>query len=313
MKKFLSMLSVFILTSFSSAQDGTLSFNEASKPIQALRSTSNFFKTENTHVLKQYSSDVPRTNLVCCSGGGTLNHFSRLFDLTDYGINTTFTVQSVSVLGTGQSAQGDFLEINFAEITGDYNADSVTEGLGQGFGKHLYQSGGSEFAEIELTTPQTVQPGKKLAVALSTVISSNGTNLIGGVFLGNNDLPQTAPSYIGWPDSDCVGDDPEDISNLGFTQSMIFHVTGTTEKLGTVELGSNTLAIYPNPATSELTVSLEGKKIAHVSISNLAGQEFSAKVNHAGKVNIANLNPGVYFLRVTDTNAVTRIQKFIKR
>lgn len=312
MKKIFTLLSIAALsTAF--GQKAQVSVNESRFAMEA-PVNSNESRNNDEYTLIQYSSNVPRTNMVACSGTGTLNHFSRLFDLASYGITSEFTVTSVSVMGSGQEQGGAVLELAFATIPQDaeYNADTVEEGYGDGYGSYIFPYGEQVFPDIELDIPQVVEPGNKLAVAISTTLGAADGYFNSGVFLGNNDLPQSSPSYIGWPGSGCVADDPTDITELGFTQSMIFHVTGETA-LGTVELGSNKLAVYPNPATSEVNITLEGAKVAAVEVADVTGRVVSSQAVKNGKVNVSNLSSGVYFLRVKDDKGVIRIHKFIKK
>lgn len=309
MKKIFTLLSIVALSSVTFAQKQQASLQKSTFEVSSVKSSES---KAGEYVLKQYTSDVPRNNLVSCSNAaGVENHFSRLFDLQAAGINEEFTVKSVSVMGSGG---GDILELAFAEISGAYNAANITAGLGDGYGAHTYElEEGMQFPDIELLEPQTVAPGKKLAVAIVTTLVNSGQGISGGVFLGNNDAAQTGPSYIGWPGSGCVDDEPTDISTLGFTQSMIFHVTGTTETMGTVELGSSKLAVYPNPATTEVNIKLDGTKVADVTVADVTGRVIPVKFSKDGKVDTSKLSSGVYFLRVKDDKGVTRIQKIIKK
>jgi hypothetical protein len=67
--------------------------------------------------------------------------------------------------------------------------------------------------------------------------------------------------------------------------------------------------IYPNPATTVLTVSSPAN-ITHISISNLTGQEVyhSDYNSEAIKVDISTLRPGCYFIKINGTEA----RKFTK-
>ncbi len=309
MKKIFTLLSIVALSSVTFAQKQQVSLQKSTFEVSSVKSSES---KAGEYVLKQYTSDVPRDNLVSCSNAaGVANHFSRLFDLQAAGINEEFDVKSVSVMGSGG---GDILELAFAEVSGTYNAANITAGLGDGYGAYTYElAEGMQFPEIELLEPQTVAPGKKLAVAIITTLVNSGQGISGGVFLGNNDAAQTGPSYIGWPGSDCVGDEPTDISTLGFTQSMIFHVTGTTETMGTVELGSSKLSVYPNPTTTEVNIKLDGTKVADVTVADVTGRVIPVKFSKDGKVDTSKLSSGVYFLRVKDDKGVTRIQKIIKK
>lgn len=264
------------------------------------------------HQLIQYTDPNTRSSLVACSNAnGVTNHFSRLFDFAEYGITSDFTPVSVGVYGNPQGANNT-VELAFAAIEGDYNAESVLAGLNEdAYGSMGFDAPG--WQDVPLFDEVSFPANKKLAVAVSVLLASNGSSYTDGLFLGNNEAAQTGPSYIGWPGTECVDDNPTNISDLGFEQSMLFHVNGTTADMGLVELGSNKLGVYPNPASTELNVSLADSKIAKVEIADVTGRVIPAKVDLNGKVNVSNLSQGVYFLRVKDDKGVTRIQKFIKK
>ena len=72
------------------------------------------------------------------------------------------------------------------------------------------------------------------------------------------------------------------------------------------------VSVYPNPATSELTVAgLNGT--AQVSVYDLAGQliQQQTMLDNASRVNISTLRPGAYFLRVQ--GKTLRTFKFMKQ
>lgn len=293
-----------------------ISLNQSSVEFGTVERSQTSNRTAAEHVLVQYTSDVSRQTLgACSSAAGSLNHFSRLYDLAEAGITTDFTVTSVSVLGIAQSSTSSTLSVSLAKIEGDYTGQNITAGLGPVV-NYSFPGLTEVFPDIAITTPFVVEPGKKLAVAVSTRLSSANNRFTGGVFIGNNIELELAPSYIGWPGSGCVSsNNPALLSTAaGESQSMIFHVTGTTEDLGTVELGSKKLAVYPNPASNEVNFSLVDSKVESVEITDVTGkvvQKNNAVKN--GKISISGLSAGVYFLRVKDDKGVTRIQKIIKK
>ena len=78
-------------------------------------------------------------------------------------------------------------------------------------------------------------------------------------------------------------------------------------------LDKSKLIVFPNPATSDLFISLD--KIASVNsdieIFNSIGQSV-LKTNYADKINISNLPKGIYTLKLSDKNISTDNFKFIK-
>jgi len=79
--------------------------------------------------------------------------------------------------------------------------------------------------------------------------------------------------------------------------------------LNVTTLHSNTLSIYPNPASTELTIT-NTEKIINVSITDLTGREVYTRNYNTNKVNvnIAGIAAGIYFVKVNN-NAV---RKFVK-
>jgi len=85
-------------------------------------------------------------------------------------------------------------------------------------------------------------------------------------------------------------------------------VSGCTP-LGIPTLSTSSVAMYPNPASTELTISASDG-ISNVTISNLLGQiVYNSRYNAPEvQVNVASLPSGLYFVKIND--AVVR--KFVK-
>ena len=75
--------------------------------------------------------------------------------------------------------------------------------------------------------------------------------------------------------------------------------------VGVQEVESTMFSVYPNPATTNITVKGEGS----MEIVNTLGQVIvSEQVNGQANINVANLESGIYFVRMNGTT-----QKFIKK
>lgn len=82
-------------------------------------------------------------------------------------------------------------------------------------------------------------------------------------------------------------------------------MTITISGVGVEEVENTTFSVYPNPATTNITVKGEGS----MEIVNTLGQVVvSEQVNGQANINVANLESGIYFVRM---NGAT--QKFIKK
>jgi hypothetical protein len=72
--------------------------------------------------------------------------------------------------------------------------------------------------------------------------------------------------------------------------------------------------IYPNPATTKLMVELSGDfDKAHVNLVDFSGRQLISQVVHVkAKLNVLQIEPGVYFLGINNGKSV-EIQKVIIR
>ena len=90
-----------------------------------------------------------------------------------------------------------------------------------------------------------------------------------------------------------------------------FKVSATV--LGTEDFARNNFAVYPNPATDMLNISNVNKlDITNATITDINGRIIKEVNSSIQSINIAELTPGVYFLKVTTTEG-SGITKFIKK
>lgn len=68
--------------------------------------------------------------------------------------------------------------------------------------------------------------------------------------------------------------------------------------------------VFPNPTTSVLNLDVDGEAV--VKIYNIAGQEVKTEMIRTGLVNVAELHPGQYIIRVSQDDIVY-INRFIKK
>ncbi|WP_322971419.1 T9SS type A sorting domain-containing protein [Faecalibacter sp. LW9] len=263
--------------------------------------------TNTEHTLVQYTDTPSLDSTPLCADA--INHNSRFFNLANYGITSDFTVTAVN-FSTSSTGITMWAEVATVPPGTDITAAEITDlNVTDAYGSVTVPMQENSWVNMELLETTVIPAGTDFGVAIGYEWVTNGPR----AWFGNNEDPQTAPSFIGWPGSTCVAAYPVDLTSLEFNSSWLLNVVGTTESLGTVELGSNKLAVYPNPATTELQVKLEGTSIASVEIADVTGRVVSAQSVKNGKVNVSNLSQGVYFLRVKDDKGVTRIQKFIKK
>jgi len=247
---------------------------------------------------------------------------SRGYDMqADYGINVPFTVTKINVAAkayAGSTVEGmiinyngewsDFMQLSDSEDTDGYGAMSFDA------------NADAKWYDMELFDPYTVPAGQKFLTSIVAPIGPFTTDPTGSFIPWYNvdGATQTRPSWYGGNYGACGLDEDGNYVNVltnGFPDVgvILMKITGYAEDLGTVEVGGNELRAFPNPASSEITVTLKDSKIADINLADAAGRIIPARVSVDGKVDVSSLSPGVYFLRVKDDKGVTRIQKIIKK
>jgi hypothetical protein len=120
----------------------------------------------------------------------------------------------------------------------------------------------------------------------------------------NNDLIDF-PDYIS-PEK------PEfDLDNAGWTffDDFVYQIA---EPTGIKKVKQGDLHIYPNPAVDVLYLSIQDQ-LRRIDIYNSMGQLVKSIDNSERKIDISDLNPGMYMLNVTDMGDTVYKSKFIKK
>jgi sugar lactone lactonase YvrE len=83
--------------------------------------------------------------------------------------------------------------------------------------------------------------------------------------------------------------------------------------LGITEISSSIIYIYPNPASSTITIT-SPNKLSQITISNLIGQTKYSQAYEAEKVeiDIANLPLGIYMVAIIDEEGNKTVKKIVK-
>ncbi|MFD1017458.1 choice-of-anchor J domain-containing protein [Winogradskyella rapida] len=88
-------------------------------------------------------------------------------------------------------------------------------------------------------------------------------------------------------------------------------VTITDVSLGVNDFDLNSsLVLYPNPVTH--TLNIEGDHIETLTIMDINGKRIMTQATSTNRVDVSNLESGMYFLKVTDTKGNSVIKKFVK-
>ncbi|MBS7332521.1 MAG: T9SS type A sorting domain-containing protein [Weeksellaceae bacterium] len=321
MKKIFTLLSVAAFSA-TFAQTQIINTNETltSAVIQPI--TTSGVATE-TATYSQVSTDeiASTTGVLSCSSLTSPIQLSRIYDLqAEFGLNEAFTPTHIDVSGrphAGAAVEGYLYQYNGSDFGGDLLAAEDFEEL-PAYGSYTSSTNqDAQWVQVEMYDTVEIPAGTKFATSLVMIISGSANNYANSFIPWQNaDATETKPAYFGGPYGTCSIDangnwvNPKPQFDNGTYQMK---VTGTFESLGTVELGGSALKAYPNPATTEINIALEGSNVSGVEITDVTGRVVSSQSVKGNKVNVANLSKGVYFLRVKDDKGVTRIQKFIKK
>jgi len=82
--------------------------------------------------------------------------------------------------------------------------------------------------------------------------------------------------------------------------------------LNTPETNIDQLAVYPNPATDIIHIHGVTSEIKSTLIYSVAGQLMHSAPLNSEKINISNLQPGIYFIEIITSEGNKQTQKFIK-
>ncbi len=101
--------------------------------------------------------------------------------------------------------------------------------------------------------------------------------------------------------------DGSDNNTIEVDSMVIYNQSGTT---AINEVSNNALSIYPNPVSNVLYVNATG----NLDIVDNTGRVVKhVIVKGAGTIDVADLQPGIYFARLTGESKAVSVRKFIKR
>ena len=109
-----------------------------------------------------------------------------------------------------------------------------------------------------------------------------------------------------------LSDDSLACPNAG-NNTVTFHYMGSTTGVG--EMNEEKVSVFPNPVTSQLSISNNQSSIKQIEIFNIVGEKIYSQQQTTNSkfqtINVSALSPGVYFVRVK-TNGGISSAKFIK-
>ncbi|MBR4136752.1 MAG: T9SS type A sorting domain-containing protein [Bacteroidales bacterium] len=95
---------------------------------------------------------------------------------------------------------------------------------------------------------------------------------------------------------------------------IAFHVTcNDCSNVNVEDMEKENITVYPNPASSNLTVTLAGNEAATVQLFNLVGQQvYSETAVNSASINVSSLKAGVYMLKVSQNGKVYTSKVVVK-
>jgi hypothetical protein len=99
--------------------------------------------------------------------------------------------------------------------------------------------------------------------------------------------------------------------------SFIAKLGNNTTSINDFDKTNNTLKVYPNPATQQVTIEIPtGINIKHISINNILGEEIKSYENNSQSteliIDIQSLASGNYFIVLTDSQGKNYNARFLK-
>jgi hypothetical protein len=205
-------------------------------------------------------------------------------------------------------------EIETGIMEETYTFQNVPTGLHTAGVQAVYSTGSSEIVEIEFNKPEPTYN-----VTFTVVRKSNGAPIVqANVVIGSESaLTNTAGvatfelpggEYTWLVTKPGFGDETNTVMIDDHTEILV-EMVGMAD-----DITAQGFMLYPNPATSTLTITRNNTNNATVEIYSNDGSIINSfEMNETVKeISVSELNSGVYFIRVIDDNA-TKVQRFIKQ
>lgn len=298
MKKIFTSLAVIALSANSFGQ--VITQNATPNTVSATGSVSCSSSNQTTGVV-YYSAD---------------NSYTRVFKLSDYGINYDYKITNVAI-GVQRASMPLIVDVNLYISNGTYPSGTLTPLSSASINVTTVNQGGMVNTGTALT--QVIPSGSSFVVEAfhDGTDSYADDGVPGEIFaMGTNSGAQTGPSYLS---SETCGLASPIATGTGALASFatarwVMTVTGENN-LGVTEIiNSRDLQIYPNPIKDVLNFKLSNNlKVDAIEIYDLTGKKVN--VNNSkfvSSVNVSNLPKGNYILKVKADDGRVHIQKIIK-
>lgn len=298
MKKIFTSLAVIALTANSFAQ--VITQNATPDTVNATGSVACSSSNQTTGVT-YYSAD---------------NSYTRLFKLSDYGINYDYKITNVA-FGVQRATMPLDVTVNLYTPNGAYPAGTLTQLSSATVNVTTANQGG--MVDTGTTLTQVIPSGSSFVVEVFHDGTDSYANdgIPGEIFyMGTNAGAQTGLSYLKSETCSLASPIATGTGALASfaTARWVMTVTGENN-LGVTEIiNSRDLQIYPNPVKDVLNFKLsDGLKIDAIEIYDLSGRQVNVPNSKlVTSVNVSSLAKGNYILKVKANDGKVHIQKIIK-
>ncbi|MCX7550176.1 T9SS type A sorting domain-containing protein [Xanthomarina sp. F2636L] len=261
--------------------------------------TALFIHTINAQITLTQNTDnvITASNSVACPSGD--NQQARLFDLASYGVTSDFELTSGEIGVQSVSATFD-VTVNIY----DSNASFPTGYPGTLLGSQVVTIplGSDETIVSYSFSPPITIPATSTHVLVEVAQSDTTSWFIGGT------ADETADCYL--KSAACSITDYTTPGLISFPDAH-FYITVSGNLLSVEEYSLDSVSIFPNPVKDVVNIEMHKSiKVKNAKIYSITGQVV-LQVENARKLDVSNLNPGIYLLKVeTDKGDITR--KIIK-
>ena len=141
---------------------------------------------------------------------------------------------------------------------------------------------------------------------ITTDFPSTSVTYTEGTIMNLTATPNTGYEFTGWTGDVISMDNPLRVT-MDATKNIVANFSTT---LGVDEVFTKTVSIYPNPATTNITVNLL-EALQKVEIYTLLGNK--VHTSNSTKVSIAHLSEGIYLVKITTESGKVAVKKIIKK
>ena len=210
---------------------------------------------------------------------------------------------------TGYNA---WVTVEFTQAVSGY-AMSFDGGSNAGFGDYYRTNGGGAFNRCSEVFSEDYGNFHIRANVKGTPVNGGWATLSkaeGSMAIGNDDVVSVNVNSFGLTAGDVMTADIYFKTNDPENPEVIIPLTMTVDLDAVEESNESTMMVYPNPATSMVTI--EGENLSSVAIYNVAGQLVRV-VKLEGLTNTIDMNveAGVYFFNVYDNEGNSNVQRVV--